>query len=124
MSPHLVRARIIRARTVGGPAGLFVSWQPLYPSNQWGPDAFFRSTDGDVRLPGPTGDPSARLGGTENRPIWMILLFAVLGLTAVGLSVMSYVKRHRLARRVELVRQRLVTLFVATPLPVIAMLGA
>lgn len=77
----------------------------LYPGNQWGPDAFFRSIDGDVRLPGPTGDPSARLGGTENRPMWMILLFAVLGLTAVGLSVMSYVKRRRLARRVELVRQ-------------------
>ena len=56
--------------------------------------------------------------------MWMILLFAVLGLTAVGLSVMSYVKRRRLARRVELVRQRLVTLFVATPLLVIAMLGA
>ena len=105
MSPHLIRARIIRARTVGGPTGLFVSWQPLYSGNQWGPDAFFRSTDGDVRLPGPTGDPSSRLGGTENRPMWMILLFAVLGLTAVGLSVMSYVKRRRLARRVELVRQ-------------------
>ncbi len=59
--------------------------------------------------------PSGPLRVAERRPMWMILLLAVLGLTTVGLGAVGYVERRRLARKNETVVNDLLAATESSP---------